>query len=146
MTDGAFTTYVLDQDKNHQGNHLLRTKIALEAGCDADLGDSTYVENINDAISQGYISEDTVNLAVSRWINITFQLGQMDIPKPYSNLRPESVDTPYSRELALSAAKQGIVLLQNNDSPSEGTMLPFNRNKNLKYAFVGPHFNITYVT
>ena len=81
---------MLDQDKNHQGNHLLRTKIALEAGCDADLGDSTYVENINDAISQGYISEDTVNLAVSRWMNITFQLGQMDIPKPYEHifLRP----------------------------------------------------------
>lgn len=66
LPDDAFTAYVKQQDTNGQDNPLLRTKIALEGGCDADLGDSTYVENINDAIAGGYITEDTLTTAVSR--------------------------------------------------------------------------------
>ncbi len=122
----------------------------------------TYVENINDAIEGGYITEETVTTAVSCWLNITFLLGQEDIPGPtWNDYGPEWVDSQYNRDLALSGAQHRIVLLQDNkvDSISNSNsinigssrsdkepLLPliiFNRDDDLSYAFIRPHFNST---
>lgn len=65
-----------------------------------------------------------------------FALGLMDPPSsvPYSSYGPERVDTAAHRQLALDAALQGIVLLQNNvslNSPNgPGTpLLPLQRSR-----------------
>jgi xylan 1,4-beta-xylosidase len=65
---------------------------------------------------------------------------------PYTSYGPERVDTPLHRQLALEAAQQGIVLLQNNASVTSpngpGTpLLPLQRAllAGKKVAVVGPN-------
>ena len=75
-------------------------------------------------------------------------LGLLDPPSrvPYASYGPERVDTPLHRQLALEAALQGIVLLQNNASAvspnGPGTpLLPLQRSRlaGRKVAVVGPN-------
>lgn len=54
----------------------------------------------------------------------------------YRTLGPEHVDSPDHRQLALSAAQQGMVLLKNS-----GNLLPLS--KKTKVALLGPHYDAT---
>ena len=57
-------------------------------------------------------------------------------PNPYSKLGAEAVDTPAHRSLALEGAKQGIVLLKN-----EERTLPMRPAEVGRLALIGPHAN-----
>jgi beta-glucosidase-like glycosyl hydrolase len=57
---------------------------------------------------------------------------------PYTQYGPQNVDTPYARQLALDAARQGIVLLQNNNR-----VLPFSQTNIKTVALVGPNAGAT---
>ena len=56
----------------------------------------------------------------------------------YGNLGPKDVCTPENQELALDAARQGIVLLKN----SAGS-LPFSAANIKSLAVIGPNANVT---
>eukprot|EP01084_Bolivina_argentea_P243365 408007_1 len=138
ITDDAFTTYV-KQQTNGKDDPLIRTKIAIEGGCDADLGDGFYVQYMENAIVTNTINISIVNEAVKRWMKISFMLGQMDTNVSYKSYGKEYVDSPANRQLAMNAAQQGIVLLKNENNNT----LPLSRNSSKTYGFIGPHFNIT---
>ena len=137
IADPAFTAYV-ESVNNGKDDMLLRSKLAIEGGCDANIG-AIYLSYLYAAVQQNYTTEKVIDRATFRFLERTIELGLIDFPGPYYNTYgPEYVDSPKNRDLALKAAQQGIVLLKN-----VGNILPLSRDTTTKYAFIGPHYNAT---
>eukprot|EP01084_Bolivina_argentea_P020027 37274_1 len=137
IIDDAFTVYV-EANTNGEDDPIVRVKLALENGCDTDLGDAFYISYLYYALVTNAINMTIIDKAVSRFMKVSFMLGQMDNPGPeYKYYGKQYVDTNYNRKLAQNAAEQGIVVLKNKNN-----ILPLS-DKNMSYGFIGPHFNIT---
>lgn len=69
------------------------------------------------------------------------RLGMFDgepSAQPYGNLGPKDVCSPAHQELALEAARQGIVLLKN-----QGPVLPLSARRHHPIAVIGPNSDVT---
>jgi beta-glucosidase len=88
---------------------------AVKAGTDTTCGDE-YVALVK-AVHDGLIKETQIDTAVERLFTARFRLGMFDPPASVSfNRIPFSEnDSPRHRELALSAARESMVLLKNQD-------------------------------
>lgn len=93
------------------------------------------------AIKKGLLTENDVNLALANLITVQMRLGMYDgepSAHPYGNLGPKDVCTLAHQELALEAARQSIVLLQNNKN-----MLPLSPTVHRTVAVIGPNSDVT---
>ena len=106
---------------------------SLMAGC--DFSDKEFQEYIPAAVREGKLTEARLNDALSRVLRVRFRLGEFDsfASGPYSRISPEVIDSPAHRAIALKAAQQSIVLLQNRDH-----LLPLDRTKLKRIAVIGP--------
>lgn len=104
---------------------------ALSAGCDVD--DIHYRNFLPLAVKQNLVSEKTLDQALRRLLKVAFRLGVFDSPDmvPYSKTGPEVLNCKRNSDLALSVARQSIVLLKN-----EKDFLPLKKVKSL--AVIGP--------
>jgi len=111
-------------------------RVAVTAGTDLDCGN--FYEHLPEAISQGKLKEEDITLAVSRLYRQRFELGMFDPVEiqPYTRIAPSVVDSVEHRQLALEAARQSMVLLQNH-----GGLLPLS--KKYRIAVIGPNANVT---
>lgn len=92
------------------------------------------------AVRRGLLAEADVDLALANTITIQMRLGMFDgepSAQPYGNLGPRDVCTPAHQQLALEAARQGIVLLKNSGS------LPLSTARHRTVAVVGPNSDVT---
>lgn len=98
-------------------------QVALEAGCDLDCS-TFYQEHCPHALSQGLVTDADVDTALSHLFRVQFRLGMFDAEEGqiYTKYGLERLNTPEHQELALEAARQGIVLLKN-----QGPVLPLPR-------------------
>ena len=105
---------------------------SLMAGC--DFSDKEYRENIPAAVREGKLTEARLDDALSRVLRVRFRLGEFDPfdAVPFSKIRPEVVNSEQHRAVALKAAREGIVLLQNRDQ-----LLPLNKAKVKRIAVLG---------
>lgn len=90
---------------------------------------------------KGLVKEAEVDLALFNTISVQMRLGMFDgepSSHPYGSLGPRDVCTPSHQELALEAARQGIVLLKN-----EGPALPLSPRRHHPIAVVGPNSDVT---
>ncbi|KAK4265862.1 hypothetical protein QN277_026856 [Acacia crassicarpa] len=113
---------------------------AIRAGLDLDCGPFLALHTA-DAIRLGHISENDLNLALANLLTVQMRLGMFDgepSAHPYGNLGPRDVCTPAHQELALEAARQGIVLLQN-----KGNTLPLSPTRHRTVAVIGPNSDVT---
>ncbi|PNT57483.2 hypothetical protein POPTR_001G294700v4 [Populus trichocarpa] len=113
--------------------------LALKAGLNMNCGDflPRYTEN---AVKLNKIEESIVDQALIYNYIVLMRLGFFDgDPKlhPFGNLGPSDVCTEEHQELALDAAKQGIVLLDNKGA------LPLSKNATKNLAVIGPNGNAT---
>ncbi|KAI5072734.1 hypothetical protein GOP47_0012840, partial [Adiantum capillus-veneris] len=110
----------------------------LNAGMDLNCG--TYVSrHAAVALERGIVNVSTIDKALSNLFGLRMQLGLFDgDPKaqPFGLIGPEAVCADIHRQLALEAAKQGLVLLKN-----EARTLPFFAGHIKKVAVIGPHAN-----
>lgn len=93
------------------------------------------------AISKGLLKEFDVNNALANTITVQMRLGMFDgepSAQPYGHLGPRDVCTPAHQELALEAARQGIVLLKNRKSS-----LPLSTRRHRTVAVIGPNADVT---
>lgn len=91
------------------------------------------------AIRANKLSEVDVNRALGNLLTVQMRLGMFDGPRqPYGNLGPRDVCTPAHQQLALEAARQGIVLLQNRNRA-----LPFSGHNYRSVAVIGPNSDVT---
>ncbi|XP_047325301.1 probable beta-D-xylosidase 6 [Impatiens glandulifera] len=113
---------------------------ALGAGMDINCG--TYLlRHTQSALEQGKVQEKDIDRALVNLFSVLIRLGLFDgDPKKgkFGKLGPKDVCTLKHRELALEAAKEGIVLLKNNDK-----FLPLAKRSISSLAIIGPLANQT---
>ncbi|OIV91671.1 hypothetical protein TanjilG_26524 [Lupinus angustifolius] len=111
---------------------------AIKAGLDLDCGPFLALHT-DGAIKQGLITENDLNLALANLITVQMRLGMFDgVAQPYGNLGPRDVCTQAHQELALEAARQGIVLLEN-----KGNALPLSPQHQRTVGVIGPNSDVT---
>ncbi|WJX23441.1 Beta-D-xylosidase 1 [Trifolium repens] len=111
---------------------------AIKAGLDLDCGPFLALHT-DGAIKQGLMSENDLNLALANLITVQMRLGMFDGPaQPYGNLGTNIVCLPAHNEVAVEAARQGIVLLQN-----KGNALPLSPTRSRTVAVIGPNSDVT---
>jgi beta-glucosidase len=110
---------------------------SLIAGC--DFSDKEFETYLPAAVRQGLLPEERLNDAVYRVLRDRFRLGEFDPPEmvPYSKISPSVICSPEHRALALKAARESIVLLNNRNS-----FLPLDKSKLKKIAVIGPHADL----
>jgi beta-glucosidase len=107
--------------------------LAVQHGCELNCG-SVYPALL-DAVTQGLITEDIIDRAVTRLFTARFRLGMFDPPEqvPYTQIPYAVLDSPEHRELALRAARESIVMLKN-----DGDLLPLPKDLE-SIALIGPN-------
>lgn len=117
-----------EPDKEHASAKAVLT------GTDVECGQS--YASLPQAVAEGLIDEEKIDLSLKRLMKARFELGEMDNPElvSWAQIPYSVVDSKEHRELALRMARESLVLLQN-----ERNILPLN--KALKVALVGPNAN-----
>ncbi len=118
----------------------------VQGGTDADCPVSSnnfYSLYIKNALKTGAIAKTDVDRAARRVFRMMFKLGMLDPmeqQQPHLSYGADQIDNAKSREVALRAATESIVLLKNIDAA-----LPLTQpgNGKQKFAFIGPHANST---
>ncbi|KAG6434823.1 hypothetical protein SASPL_106467 [Salvia splendens] len=111
---------------------------ALKAGMDVGCG--PYLGNYaKSAVLKGIISESDIDKALENLFTVRMRLGLFNGPPSgtYGKLGRADVCAPEHQELALEAARQGIVLLKN-----ERKLLPLSKAKKGTLAVIGPNAKI----
>ncbi|KAK8718149.1 hypothetical protein V6N13_045394 [Hibiscus sabdariffa] len=113
---------------------------AIKAGLDLDCG-PFLAQHSEDAIKKGLLKEVDINNALVNTLRVQMRLGMFDgepSAQPYGKLGPKDVCRPSNQELALEAARQGIVLLKNH-----GPSLPLSHLHHRTVAVIGPNSDAT---
>jgi beta-glucosidase len=110
---------------------------SLMAGC--DFSDKEFMQNIPAAVRSGKLREARLDDAVSRVMRVRMRLGEFDPQdkNPYTQISTNVICSPEHRQLALQAAREAIVLLENKKD-----FLPLDTNKLKTIAVIGPHADI----
>ncbi len=104
---------------------------ALKAGLDIELPNPViYPQGLKDALKDGLIKEEDLDLAVSRILKQKFELGLFE--NPYVDTGSINLDLPEESALAAKIAEKSITLLSNNG------ILPLAED-NKKIALIGPN-------
>lgn len=102
------------------------TRLAIRAGVDMDMCDNCYIENLEELVNSGEVSEEIINLSVRRVLRIKFAKGLFDHPYCEERL----VDRTEHLADARNMAAESMVLLKNENA------LPIKRDS--KIALLGP--------
>jgi len=107
--------------------------LAIKAGVDVGISiEDAYMGGLIENVHEGKISMKEVDQAVSRLLRLKFQMGLFEHPYVNPDHAISIVNSKEHRELALQAAREGIVLLKN-----EKKILPLK--KDIKtIAVIGP--------
>ena len=91
--------------------------IGLKAGLDMEGGGDRIAKAIPSAVSQGLVSRDLAERAFKRVMEVRIRLGSLDPPSAigYNSLGPDDVASEANLQAALTAARQGLVLLKNDN-------------------------------
>ncbi|HPM18709.1 MAG: beta-glucosidase [Bacteroidales bacterium] len=109
-------------------------ELALRAGLDVGISfEDGYLKPLIDAVKEGRVSMELIDRSVRRVLELKFRLGLFDKPYVDPQRALDVTHTKESRELALDAAREGIVLLKN-----EKNLLPVRKNIR-KVAVIGPN-------
>ncbi|PWU22136.1 MAG: family 3 glycosyl hydrolase [Verrucomicrobia bacterium] len=110
---------------------------SLMAGC--DFSDKEFMENIPGAVRKGKLTEARLNDAVARVMKVRMRLGEFDPQEnnSYSKISTNVICSEEHRQLALQAAREAIVLLEN-----KADFLPLNRRHLKTIAVIGPHADL----
>jgi beta-glucosidase len=108
--------------------------LALRAGVDVGISyESGYMQDMAKSIEQGLVPETLLDRAVRRILRMKFALGLFENPLVDAGRAEQTVHTAKHQELALQAAREGIVLLRN-----EGNLLPLDKSIDA-IAVIGPN-------
>ena len=107
---------------------------AVIAGTDVECGG--IFRNLPEAVAQGKITEEKINQSLLRLLKARFELGDFDSEElvPWKKIGPEVIANAAHHQIALRAARESIVLLQNKNN-----ILPLKRDT--KVAVIGPNAN-----
>ncbi len=105
----------------------------LKAGVDVSIwNEDGYYNALWENVKEGKVSVETIDRSVKRILRIKFLLGLFENPYVDAEKAVKESNTKENRELALQAAREGIVLLKN-----EKNLLPLSKNLR-SVAVIGP--------
>mmetsp|Transcript_4933 Transcript_4933/g.14906 ORF Transcript_4933/g.14906 Transcript_4933/m.14906 type:complete len:922 (+) Transcript_4933:43-2808(+) len=109
----------------------------IKGGCDQDCGNTYNAENLLSALSSGKLTESELDVALGRAMRMRMRVGMFDPPAsvPYTSIGIDVMNSAAGQELAVSAAEQSVVLLDN-----DAGVLPIGPSVS-KIAVVGPLAN-----
>lgn len=108
----------------------------MDVNCGRFLGNHT-----KSALLKGTVSESDIDRALNNLFSVRMRLGLFNgLPSRliYGNLRRKDICSPEHQELALEAARHGIVLLKNS-----GNLLPLSKANTKSLAVIGPNANVS---
>ncbi|XP_030958967.1 beta-xylosidase/alpha-L-arabinofuranosidase 1-like [Quercus lobata] len=124
--------------KNHKWLNVdneTAVSYTLQAGLDLDCG-VYYTNNVENAVKHGKVREALVDRSLQYLYVVLMRLGIFDGHSQYNSLGINDVCSNEHIELAAEAAREGIVLLKNDNG-----ILPLATGKYPSLAVVGPHAN-----
>ena len=110
-------------------------EMALQAGVDVDLGANCF-SLLKESVEKGRVSKADLDQAVKRVLLRKFEAGLFDHPYVDENAAAGLVRTKEHVEVAAQAAREGIVLLENDG------ILPLR--KGTRIALIGPNADAQY--
>ncbi len=132
MADGC----AIDQLNVVTGDCVHSAAAALRAGVDIGLWDEAY-GRLEEALEKGYITEEDIDRAVLRVLELKIKRGLFDNPLLDENQKPE--DYSYEKyPQALQIARESVVLLENRNQ-----ILPLSKEQR-KIAVIGPNADAVY--
>lgn len=138
ITDcGAIDMLVAGHDVAEDGAQA--AAMALKAGIDMEMSGVIYAEHLKTALERGDIAEADLDTAVSRVLTAKFKLGLFDQPYVDPAVAAEVIGCEAHREIALQLAREGIVLLKNEDA-----ILPLSNHESGTVAVIGPNADQSY--
>lgn len=132
---GAIADFYKENAHKTHNNAAKASADAVLSGTDLECG-STY-KKLKDAVNNGDIKENDLDVSVRRLLLARFRLGEMDDLNDvhWSKTDPTVVASAEHAKLALEAARKSIVLLQNRNN-----FLPLKKS-GMKIAVMGPNAN-----
>ena len=110
--------------------------LAANAGMDVSISfNQGYFTDMIENVKEGKVSMETIDRSVRRVLETKFQLGLFEDPFVSPEKALEVSHTEAHQQIALEAAREGIVLLKNQDN-----LLPLSKNIN-SIAVIGPNAN-----
>jgi beta-glucosidase len=130
---GAIGDFSESYGHHYSADFAAGSAAGILAGTDTDCG--TEYLKLTDAVHKGLLTEAQLDVSVKRLFTARMKLGMFDPPQqvPFSTVRYSVVDSPEHAELALRAARESMVLLQN-----ENHFLPLDPAKHQTFAVIGP--------
>ena len=115
------------------GNNQHVSARALKAGTDMDMVGEDFLNTLKKSLDEGKVSEEDINKACRRILEMKYNLGLFDDPYRYLDETRLKTDilTPEHRKVAREVAAQTFVLMKN-----EKQTLPLKKSD--KIAFIGP--------
>lgn len=112
--------------------------MALQAGVDADLGGNAYGRNLASALEEGLITMREIDDAAAHILRMKFEMGLFENPYVNPDQAARFVRSEAHKQIAREVARQGIVLLKNNDG-----LLPLSKEIG-SIAVIGPNADNIY--
>ena len=121
---------------------------ALNAGTDILSEDRGVAQWVLEAVQTGKVKPVVLDRAVQRGVLLKLKLGLLDPPDQVPFARPPTsvVGSKEHLELALQMAREGMVLLKNDEAPRGtgfGKLLPLDLRRINSLAILGQYANIT---
>lgn len=111
----------------------------VNAGIDMHMNSDSigqFITPMMQLVKEGKISEETINDAVARILTVKFNLGLFENRYVDEKKQDRDYSSKDSKQLALEAARQSIILLKNS-----GNLLPLDKKKYKKILVTGPNTN-----
>lgn len=124
----------------HHKTHIDEVNAAADAvlhGTDCECSHNGAYQALANAIGEGLITEEQLDISIKRLFKLRFQMGMFDPDQrvPYAQIPISVLECQEHQEHALEMAHQSIVLLKN-----ENNILPLKKTLK-KIAVVGPNAN-----
>ena len=140
--DGFYVSDWLDIERLETLHRVARNfkeaiYLAVDAGIDMHMHGPNFPELVVELVNEGKLSEQRVNYACSKILEAKFKLGLFENRYVNENNILDKIFNESHKDTALKLAREGIVLLKNND------ILPLQNPQNInnKILVTGPNAN-----
>ena len=140
--DGFYVSDWLDIERLETLHRVARNfkeaiYLAVDAGIDMHMHGPNFPELVVELVNEGKLSEKRVNYACSKILEAKFKLGLFENRYVNENNILDKIFNESHKDTALNLAREGIVLLKNND------ILPLQNPQNInnKILVTGPNAN-----
>jgi len=140
--DGFYVSDWLDIERLETLHRVARNfkeaiYLAVDAGIDMHMHGPNFPELVVELVNEGKLSEQRINYACSKILEAKFKLGLFENRYVNENNISDKIFNESHKDTALKLAREGIVLLKNND------ILPLQNPQNInnKILVTGPNAN-----